>query len=161
MSNKLRDIFMPHLKWLDKSIIDANPCNTCPIHEEYMEKALHGSVAERQYAEHPDSCPCYKKLLWDGECLSKLEWYESQDKRLHPELLEEPKQSWISVKDKLPENDVRVLVFLNSKRSYTETDTDRMHAGEWVRWGNDVTHWMPLPEPPKEDCHGQTANSEM
>ena len=61
---------------------------------------------------------------------------------------------WISVKDRLPEGDVRVLVILNSKRSDTEMDTDRMHAGEWVRWGNDVTHWMPLPEPPEDYNHG-------
>lgn len=67
--------------------------------------------------------------------------------------LEEREFPWISVKDRLPEGDVRVLVILNSKRSDTEMDTDRMHAGEWVRWGNDVTHWMPLPEPPEEGSH--------
>ena len=32
----------------------------------------------------------------------------------------------------------------------TNTDTDRLLDGIWVRWGRDVTHWMPLPEPPKE-----------
>ena len=66
MSNKLRDLFMPYLKWLDKSIIDANPCNTCPTHRAYMEKALYGNVAERNYAEPPDCCPCVKKILWEG-----------------------------------------------------------------------------------------------
>ena len=86
MGNKLKEMFMPWLKWQDTSIIDANPCETCPIHQEYMEKALYGSVAERQYAEPPDTCPCIKKLTWEGECLAKLEWYESQDRRLHPEL---------------------------------------------------------------------------
>ena len=38
---------------------------------------------------------------------------------------------WISVKDRLPpKNDKRVLTY-----------------------GNPVTHWMPLPEPPKEVKH--------
>lgn len=61
---------------------------------------------------------------------------------------------WISVEDMLPENsDTRVLVHINSTRSYTTLDTDRFSrfSGAWVRWGKEVTHWMPLPEPPKED----------
>ena len=57
---------------------------------------------------------------------------------------------WISVKDRLPDEDVRVLVYLHSDRSYTTMDTDRLLNGKWVRWGAlDVTHWMPLPLPPK------------
>jgi hypothetical protein len=39
---------------------------------------------------------------------------------------------WISVKDRMPSNDgTKVLTY-----------------------GNPVTHWMPLPEPPKEDYNG-------
>ena len=61
------------------------------------------------------------------------------------------KQSeWISVEDRLPEEDVRVLVWLNTNRSYTKIDTDRRFEGKWVRWASDVTHWMPLPTPPTE-----------
>lgn len=60
------------------------------------------------------------------------------------------KQSgWISVDERLPEYDERVLVYLDSKRSYTKIDTDRIVRGRGVRWGNDITHWMPLPEAPK------------
>lgn len=58
--------------------------------------------------------------------------------------------AWISVKEKLPEEDTRVLVHVDSDRSYTKIDTDRILDGIWVRWCTDVTHWMPLPEPPKE-----------
>ena len=57
---------------------------------------------------------------------------------------------WISVEDRFPDEDVRVLVYLNSDRSYTKIDTDRRLEGKWVRWGSDVTHWMYLPEPPKK-----------
>lgn len=60
---------------------------------------------------------------------------------------------WISVKERLPDEDVQVLVYLHSDRSYTTMDTDRLLNGKWVRlrWGAfDVTHWMPLPEAPKE-----------
>ena len=59
------------------------------------------------------------------------------------------KNEWISVKDRLPEEDIRVLVYINSDRSYTKLDTDRLSNGKFVRWYKDVTHWMPLPEPPK------------
>lgn len=61
------------------------------------------------------------------------------------------KFEWISVEDKLPEEDVRVLVYLNTNRSYTKIDTDRRFEGKWVRWASDVTYWMPLPAPPKEN----------
>lgn len=55
---------------------------------------------------------------------------------------------WISVKDRLPDEDTRVLVYI--KGTYTFFDTDRILYGKWVRWNASVTHWMPLPEPPKD-----------
>lgn len=64
---------------------------------------------------------------------------------------------WISVKDRLPENDERVLVCLNNVASAMcngKIDTDRFLKNGWVRWNKYVTHWMPLPEPPKEDNNG-------
>ena len=60
------------------------------------------------------------------------------------------KQSeWISVEERLPEEEARVLVWLNIEDNYTTIDTDRILCGKWVRWNSFVTHWMPLPEPPK------------
>ena len=60
------------------------------------------------------------------------------------------KQSeWISVDERLPEKDVRVLVYLNTDLSYTKIDTDSLDDRGFVRWYKDVTHWMPLPEAPK------------
>lgn len=66
---------------------------------------------------------------------------------------------WIPVTERLPEdrND-RVLVFVeNEKYPYCPVgnqpiDTDRYRGkyGKWVRYGDKVTYWMPLPEPPKE-----------
>lgn len=67
-------------------------------------------------------------------------------------------QKWIPVTERLPENmDDRVLVLLptisyNYPIGNQRIDTDR-YRGEyrkWVRYGDKVTHWMPLPEPPKE-----------
>ena len=55
---------------------------------------------------------------------------------------------WISVKDRLPEEKTRVLVFVT--HSSIKIDTDRIVGRIWVRWNGHITHWMPLPEPPKE-----------
>lgn len=65
------------------------------------------------------------------------------------------KQEWINVEERLPEEDVRVLVWLKEdhRTTYTRIDTDRLFKGKWVRWGGSVTHWMPLPPLPKGERH--------
>lgn len=65
------------------------------------------------------------------------------------------KSEWISVDERLPENDTeRVLVHLSDCSftkpiGFNKLDTDRYVDGKWVRWSKYVTHWMPLPEPPQ------------
>lgn len=72
---------------------------------------------------------------------------------------------WISVEDRLPEDDTNVLVLFNGEikigfmtwehptyeetwESYKYWD-ESYHDGQgWEHW--EITHWMPLPEPPKE-----------
>lgn len=57
-------------------------------------------------------------------------------------------QKWIPVTEQLPEEDIRVLVHIdvNSKwNTEVVLDTDRLHRNRWVRWGDAITHWMPLP----------------
>lgn len=61
------------------------------------------------------------------------------------------KTEWISVEERLPKKDVRVLVYIKSDRGYTEIDTDRLDKFGFIRWGKDVTHWMPLPEAPRKE----------
>ena len=60
---------------------------------------------------------------------------------------------WISVKDRLPEKWEDVLIC----NCYSEVDTDMIWENpsgsfEFYFEGGNVTHWMPLPEPPKEDA---------
>ena len=62
---------------------------------------------------------------------------------------------WISVNDKLPQDDIDVLCLFTGwddmqfqrVLSYDELEK------EWVDWEgythNKITHWMPLPNPPK------------
>lgn len=64
---------------------------------------------------------------------------------------------WISVKDRLPEKGVLVLVFAKAKYTAVEAICiDRLEEGEkrpvwfYTHGWYEVTHWMPLPEPPGE-----------
>jgi len=72
---------------------------------------------------------------------------------------------WISVEDRLPEKEVSVLIFVPSH--------NKMHTAELCKWKifcsswhisfgkhahdplvfgqREVSHWMPLPNPPEKD----------
>ena len=57
------------------------------------------------------------------------------------EELQKPK--WISVEERLPKEDEAVLTWGKHKTHLL----DWLHDGRWCCFG-EVTHWMPLPEPP-------------
>lgn len=54
---------------------------------------------------------------------------------------------WISVLNKLPGDECEVLSY--TKKGYISVDYYDIDFETWDSDGN-VTHWMPLPEPPKE-----------
>lgn len=62
---------------------------------------------------------------------------------------------WIDVKDRMPELNTYVLVcFIGtlSGRQIMKVDYTLQYHNNDVEWkytANGVTHWMPLPEPPK------------
>ena len=58
---------------------------------------------------------------------------------------------WISVEDRLPEHNQIVLVFnKNWLLKNMSTDLFLEKGGrKWFLMYRDVTHWMPLPEPPE------------
>ena len=72
-------------------------------------------------------------------------------------------QEWISVDDKLPPHNHDVLVYrpdmamkilVDNYYGYYGEDDAEWHKG-WAKYGKDIhnnpliTHWMPLPQPPK------------
>ena len=67
------------------------------------------------------------------------------------ELFNGETDNWISVEDSLPEKETECLVF----------ESGYMHVTEFVGWdeiqwfnehgSSNPTHWMPLPEPPKDN----------
>lgn len=61
---------------------------------------------------------------------------------------------WISVKDRLPDRKEDVYLCCIDSLAFPGTQYIRILKfygdGTWGHGGN-VTHWMPLPEPPKEE----------
>ena len=74
-----------------------------------------------------------------------------------------PDTKWISVKERLPEVGEGYAVVVSGKpcRNVTLDNAIEMAAYDqdegwilemWPEWTNaNITHWMPLPEPPKEE----------
>lgn len=104
----------------------------------------------------------YEKGYADGKC----------DAAAAIEALEAKVPHWVSVKDELPpmlyqaEGDDFCIDYSLLVLAYREASHDfwlarQMDDGHGATWGTDcfdelygVTHWMPLPEPPQEDEHG-------
>lgn len=64
-------------------------------------------------------------------------------------------QEWISVTERLPEKQADVVALSNKNGGYMFVGYRGYISGEWMENGalhiGDVTHWMPIPEPPKGD----------
>lgn len=104
-----------------------------------------------QLSQHTDCWGCPANIGGTG-CIDALhkdaaDALEAQQKRI-AELEEE--RRWIPVRSQLPERMKDVLVI----RAHGEPDIEFLfHDGTWVgdtEGKQDVTHWIPLPEPPKE-----------
>ena len=100
--------------------------------------------------ESPGTADCVGKLLTDA--LAYTQQLEAQV----------PK--WISVEERLPEDDVDVLVYAVGNNEIScvamTSYTHHMHGYNIEGWRSPwqyffyerkITHWMPLPEPPEED----------
>lgn len=62
---------------------------------------------------------------------------------------EEAEPKWISVNERLPEEDKDVLIYVPSKNGDSAHWVRDYHInGKWIIHGYEPTHWMPLPEPP-------------
>lgn len=68
-------------------------------------------------------------------------------------------QQWISVKDEMPEQGQKVLVFRPHAHEKPYKDPNYKictYAGEDIfinsHFEHEITHWMPLPKPPTKEC---------
>ena len=94
-----------------------------------------------------------KQAPFEGKVLDEW-WWEEKIKRIADHLLSNgvTVQEWISVKDGLPESGKEsVLIGLR----WGEVDIGWCEDGRWRSEfvneyeDGEVTHWMPLPQPPK------------
>lgn len=105
-----------------------------------------------------DHCPYCK------ECINFNAGNLYRDALAYINQLEARVPKWISVKDRLPEDDVDVIVYaVSNNGGYTMLVTFHTHtlygfnidgwASPWQYFTRNytITHWMPMPEPPKEE----------
>lgn len=90
-----------------------------------------------------DKCPYYEFF----ECNSGL----ASDAHAYIQQLEAQVPKWISVEERLPEISANAIVrFSDGYISLAQWWGDKWFKFCW-RTSGTVTHWMPLPEPPKEE----------
>lgn len=102
-----------------------------------------------------------KRLSVDvGECTAMAGLYEIElcEMLIKAFINAEPvNDNWISVEDKLPDKSQRVLVFYKALGQENRIHNDviasnwRTQKGDFIPCdGYKVTHWQPLPKPPKD-----------
>ena len=94
-----------------------------------------------------------KQAPFEGKVLDEW-WWEEKIKRIADHLIRNgvTVQEWISVKDKLPESGKEgVLIGLRWGEVDIGWCEDDRWRSEFVNEYEDgeVTHWMPIPQPPK------------
>lgn len=61
---------------------------------------------------------------------------------------------WIKIEDRFPPIEQMYIVYIRNKETEMKDVTTRFcgRKDEFItdEWGWEVTHWMPLPDPPKE-----------
>ena len=90
---------------------------------------------------------------YDGECHLPFGNDPEADAIAYIQQLEAKVPRWISVKARMPEEADEVLVFCRNGET-TWTNLAHRVGKQWWRAGVPmlcVTHWMPLPELPKEE----------
>ena len=92
----------------------------------------------------------------ESDCVDAL----LKDALAYIQQLEAAQPKWISVEERLPDDRGNFITKIHcDKGDWIEVNTFDYMEKEW--WHDTVnctvtkfvTHWMPLPEPPKEDCN--------
>ena len=111
-----------------------------------------------------DEMGCFPARLLPAYDLTKVQMVVSKKVMDYIRQLEAQVPKWISAEERLPEVSVRLLAYEYSA-ALLVYDGEHMHEAYYCHttkmWHDasdedhiiDVTHWMPLPEPPKGEEH--------
>ena len=99
------------------------------------------------------------ELVVDGLKVGAItkEAFEAIQETAHLAISALERDRWISVEESLPEDFQKVLVFWWEHSepmidtAFWQKDAKHFDGQHWVRMEDKVTHWRPLPEPPKEE----------
>lgn len=119
-------------------------CEDCGFFDKCYKNTEHFSIEEQA----ADAIEKLKILADNGEATYEIMVRQTS----YIEKLKQKIPHWIPVTERLPEPETDVLSFriYGSFSQMSEVTMNEMKKnGEWCYEG--VTHWMPLPEPPKEE----------
>ena len=127
-----------------------------------MGELINGRTPEEIITGLKCEVACHKCAYRDHNFMkdNSCSYYVEQDIIALIEHLEAQRPKWISVKERLPEDCKDVLVWAvyheETGRNWSLIEIDAHCKG--IGWENtadpdvrEATHWMPLPEPPKEE----------
>ena len=125
-----------------------------------------------RWGKHYNQASIYRVKGMAENTIKEVSWRGEQAEIVPIQIVETsadvtPKSEWISVEDRQPEdtipddykyNTIKVLVAIKGKNGVTIRTQQRFldysyregkRIWTWRFSAGDVTHWMPLPEPPK------------
>lgn len=91
-----------------------------------------------------------KQAPFEGKVLDEW-WWEEKIARIADHLIAHgvTVQEWIPVKERLPEVNERILIYEPRKAGYSDFDICIARGWYCISKLHEVTHYMPIPEPPK------------
>ena len=142
------------LRCCAKGLGHDDACENCKVGEiqdrrEYIEFAA-ANVIESLTAENAD---LRKEIEWKDMVIALAQRKQAEAEAERAALRE--KQRWIPVTERMPERDVQVLGwYKDNPFSQYRPGVVAWNGNGWVfvyahRYVTNVTHWMPIPEPPE------------
>lgn len=110
------------------------------------------TIKSCNYCNWSSDCACNSRMCADA--LDYIQQLENHIGELTEKVaqLEAAQPKWISVEERLPEEGETVLCYYESDLMGVCTRLHEIWEDSYGYWESDdaITHWMPLPEPPKE-----------
>lgn len=116
-------------------------------------------TAEAYKREEQEIIRCVQRIgvnVDRDELIKALSYDREQYEKGYADGHDDAMPRWIPVEERLPEAHKHVLIHVTNPIGWWNTEIDWMDEQGWVRSNADsewhhITHWMPLPEPPKEE----------